>query len=99
MSKERIYLCLATSIFLIGATISGLPYGYYTFLRILVSITALLFLVDSIRRQANIAVFIFLFILILFNPIFVVHLDRGLWKIIDIVCALFFWLVVADETG
>jgi|AntAceMinimDraft_18_1070375.scaffolds.fasta_scaffold09436_7 hypothetical protein len=69
------------------------PYGYYTFLRVIVSIVAVYYvyyLYTIIKKQ------FFLFwaliaIAILFNPIFPVYIgDKTIWGIIDVIVAAFF---------
>ena len=60
--------------------------GYYDILRLVVSIAALV----NISRGS----FIFIPILILFNPLIPVYLyDKAVWAIIDIVSGLVFWNV------
>ena len=58
--------------------------GYYDLLRLVVSVAAAV----NIFRGS----FIFIPILILFNPIIPVYLyDKAVWAIIDIVSGLVFW--------
>ena len=58
--------------------------GYYDLLRIVVSIAALI----NVLRGS----FLFIPILILFNPIVPVYLyDKGLWTMIDIASGIAFW--------
>ena len=69
-----------------------LPYGYYTFLRLVVTIAAAIaaFLVyqqASLNRSWAIA---FGIIAVLFNPIFPVYLDREVWAVIDLFAAATF---------
>lgn len=68
-----------------------LPYGYYTFLRILVCgcclATALLaFKTNKYKVYGWIAIPIG----VLFNPLIPVHLDRAIWSFFNITVALFF---------
>ncbi len=58
--------------------------GYYDLLRIVVSIAALI----NVLRGS----FLFIPILILFNPIVPVYLyDKALWTMIDIASGIAFW--------
>lgn len=67
-----------------------LPYGYYTFLRIIVSFMALVIIVNEFRSRSFWFI-AFLLILILFNPVFPVYLYlKPIWIIADIVVGLLF---------
>lgn len=70
-----------------------LPYGYYTFLRVVVSIISIYYaywIYEEIKKQG----FWFwglIATIILFNPIIPIHLgDKSIWAIIDIIAGLFF---------
>ena len=61
-----------------------LPIEYYEILRIIVSIAAL---INIVQER-----YIFVPVLIIFNPIMPVYLyDKAIWAIIDIVSGLLFW--------
>ena len=65
-----------------------LPYGYYTLLRIVVTIAFAWEAVALSRvNRAGLAV-LFGFVALLFNPVIPVHLSRGVWAPIDVVAAL-----------
>lgn len=71
-------------------SIFELPYGYYTFLRILVSFMALVIIVNKFRSR-SFWLMTFLLILIIFNPIIPIYLYlRPFWILIDIVVGLLF---------
>lgn len=71
-----------------------LPIEYYTFLRILVSIGALLVLYHSLSSNQYYFSIIFLVIFILFNPIFPIYLYRkSLWIPIDTITGILFLLI------
>jgi hypothetical protein len=71
-----------------------LPIEYYTFLRILVSVAALLVLYITLSAKQHYFSIIFLVILILFNPVFPVYLFRkSLWIPIDTVTGIVFLLI------
>ena len=72
---------VAVMLFLGALPLGG---GYYDLLRIVVSIAALI----NVLRGS----FLFIPILILFNPIVPVYLyDKGLWTMIDIASGIAFW--------
>ncbi|ROH98863.1 MULTISPECIES: DUF6804 family protein [unclassified Chryseobacterium] len=71
-----------------------LPIEYYTFLRILVSIGALLVLYNTLSFKQHYFSIIFLVILILFNPVFPIYLYRkSLWIPIDTITGILFFLI------
>lgn len=76
------------------------PYGYYTFLRWIVCAAAcwtcwLTFTAPSSIRWIG---WPFVVMVLLFNPIAPIHLDRETWRVIDIVAALVFAAAVWPAT-
>ena len=71
-----------------------LPIEYYTFLRILISIGALLVLYNTLSFKQHYFSIIFLIILILFNPVFPFYLYRkSIWIPIDTITGVLFLLI------
>lgn len=71
-----------------------LPIEYYTFLRILVSVGALIVLYNTLSFKQYYFSIIFLIILILFNPVFPIYLYRkDVWIPIDTVTGILFLLI------
>lgn len=71
-----------------------LPVEYYTFLRILISIGALIVLYHVLISKQYYFTIIFLVILILFNPVFPIYLYRkNLWIPIDVITGILFLLI------
>ncbi|MBP1166638.1 putative membrane protein [Chryseobacterium sp. PvR013] len=71
-----------------------LPIEYYTFLRILISIGALLVLYHTLSFKQHYFSIIFLIILILFNPVFPIYLYRkSIWIPIDTITGVLFLLI------
>ena len=71
-----------------------LPIEYYTFLRILVSVGALIILYNTLSFKQYYFSIIFLIILILFNPVFPIYLYRkDVWITIDTVTGILFLLI------
>lgn len=68
-----------------------LPIGYYTFLRIAVSIAAIILLANSIKEKRNWQAIAMGLIAILFNPIIPIYLhSKAVWMIIDVFTAVCF---------
>lgn len=68
-----------------------LPIGYYTFLRIVVTIGAILVVVIEYRNGINFWVLAFGLIAILFNPFIPVYFNnKDVWTVINSVTAVIF---------
>ncbi|MBW6534572.1 MAG: hypothetical protein K0B11_06160 [Mariniphaga sp.] len=83
-------LLLICSGFLLFGLID-LPIGYYTFLRIIVTIGAITVVVTEFENGINFWVISFGILAILFNPLIPVHLnDKEIWMPIDLIAAALF---------
>jgi hypothetical protein len=80
---------LITAAMLLFATLQ-LPYGYYTLLRIVVSIASGLSAVNAFENNKTGTAYAFGIVLLLFNPIFPIYLDKETWIPIDIAIGIFF---------
>lgn len=70
-----------------------LPIGYYTFLRIAITIGAILVILNQIKRDVNFLGITFIMIIILFNPILPIYLyNKNIWIPIDAIAAGLFLL-------
>jgi hypothetical protein len=85
------WIWLIPTVLLLVAT-AHLPYGYYTFTRIVVCGCAGWFAVASFYEQQVLRIWSAVFGLtaILFNPIVPIFLKRGTWLYIDIFIAILF---------
>ena len=85
---KNILLIIAGLLFL---AIIDLPIGYYTFLRILVTIGAVGIIIKEIENGITLWIIIFGIITILFNPLIPIYLnDKSAWIPIDIITAVLF---------
>ena len=90
-----IILLLLPGVLLFLAPLIDFPYGYYTFLRIFITLTAIYYIVSSyiINQGLGVPSTIFVLIVILYNPIFPVHLSREIWMPINFITAgYYFWM-------
>ena len=75
---------------LLFIAILDLPYGYYKILRVIVSLAALVMLAYEYKSR-NFVFFIYLFlILIFFNPLIPIYLDKSSWQVLDPLAGLYF---------
>ena len=91
-SKKNILTIIASG-FLFVALFDGLSYGYFTFLRFVVCAVGF-YLAYKIYEDNKESLWVWSFagIAVLFNPIFIIHLERGTWVIIDLIIGIFFVL-------
>lgn len=79
---------------LIVAPIIAFPYGFYTFLRLAISVSAGFIIYNSYKAKSGVdeVSIIFAIILILYNPIIPVYLTREIWTPINFITAgIFFY--------
>lgn len=81
MNKNSIKLFfLIPAILLFIAPLISFPYGFYTLLRIIVTLTSAVIIYQSYKiNRINEHLIIFLFILILYNPLIPIYLSREVW--------------------
>jgi hypothetical protein len=71
--------------------LASLPIGYYTFLRILITLVAVIVTVNEYKKGINLWVVLFGLTAILFNPIVPIYLyDKSIWAPIDALSAILF---------
>jgi hypothetical protein len=81
--KSIYYLCAA----LLVLALAPMPYGYYTFLRLVVTIVACITAFSFYKEGHVTWAWIFGLVGILFNPLIQVHLSRDIWMILDLLAA------------
>lgn len=83
------FLLLCASLLFLG--LADLPNGYFTFLRIVVTISSVAVVVTEFKNGLNFWVITFGLIAILFNPLIPVYLnDKSAWMPIDIISGIIF---------
>jgi hypothetical protein len=83
-------LTLICAAFLLLA-LMNLPIGYYTFLRIVITISAIAVIVKEFDNGFNFWIISFGIVAILFNPLIPIYLnDKEAWLPIDIIVAILF---------
>jgi len=64
------------------------PYDYFTILRIATCLTSGYLIYVASRSKSSVWIIVFLFVLVLFNPIVKFPIKRETWQIIDIVVGI-----------
>ena len=85
--KQLLLICAGLMFF----GIINLPIGYYTLLRIIVTIGSVAVVVSEYEKGLNFWVITFALIAILFNPLMPIYLnDKSAWIPIDIIGGIIF---------
>lgn len=61
-----------------------LPYAYYNFLRGLITIISFYGIIAHLK-SSKMMMLIYIIVLVMFNPVFEIHLSKTIWHLIDIV--------------
>lgn len=72
-----------------------LPYGYYVFLRLVITVSACFAALVAFRREERVGAIVVVngLLALLFNPVIPVYLTRELWAPIDMATAAWFALL------
>jgi len=91
MFEKRPHLipCIIAALILLGA-LAPWPYAYYQLLRFVTCGVAVYVAFTAYKWQKMWAVWMFGFVVLLFNPLIPIHLSRELWQPIDVICAILF---------
>jgi len=90
MNSQRITAFVAGAFCTIA--ILNLPYGFYMIVRCVATGTAIYLLMTARVRLLDLQVFALIVVILVFNPIWKVHLGRDLWRIVDgVTAAFYFW--------
>lgn len=90
----RFFLASIPAVMLLAALASW-PYGYYTFLRLVVTGCAIALVVIEHQHTGKFSIqsIPLIGIALLFNPLIPVHLTRDLWVLIYVACAVLFAII------
>jgi hypothetical protein len=76
-----------------------MPIGYYTFLRIVLTVGAVLIILKEIQKDVNLLGIAFIIVAVLFNPIVPIYLyQKSFWMPIDLVTGILFLFYGFRET-
>lgn len=96
MDGLKISRLIACGLLLIAT--ANLPYGYYRFLRIAITIIAAINAFGVFKKDNKALAILFIALAILFNPIIPIYLDKATWTPIDIIVGLFFGVIAFINT-
>ncbi len=91
-NKSLSLVSRSVSVILLLLTFLRLPYGYFTFLRLVICAVAAFHCVLAFNLNRGVIAGSFGLIAILFNPIVPIHLSKETWRPIDLLVAALFLL-------
>ena len=86
-------VAIVTTVLLILACFS-LPYGYYRFLRVFVTVVSIWGIFVAINVENAVWLLVFLAAAVLFNPLFPIYLTKSVWRFFNIAAAIIFTLSI-----
>ncbi len=86
--KKNIALLIATTLLFL-AMFDVWPYGFFTMLRFVVFASSVYVAWMAHEAKKEKWVWIFGFLAVLFNPFIVIHLNREIWSVIDLIVGAF----------
>lgn len=89
MNKKKNIALIIAATFLFVALFDGWPYGFFTLLRFVVFASSAYVAYMAYEVQKEKGVWIFGFLAILFNPFIVIHLNREIWSVLDLIVGIF----------
>lgn len=84
------YFFIVPSIFLFGALVDGLPYGYFQVLRIVVTLSSAVIAFSMYENKKIFWAWLFGIIAVIFNPFMPIRLRREVWIMIDVAVGFLF---------
>ena len=85
----KVFLRLCCALLLLA--VADLPIGYYTILRIIITIGACLIILNDYKGEIGSWIILFGIVALIFNPLFPIYLnDKDAWLPIDLLTALLF---------
>jgi hypothetical protein len=92
----KTFLLICSSLLFLG--VANMPIGYYNFLRIMVTIGAVLIIIQELKDGTGMWVVIFGIVAVLFNPLIPVYLGKKEnWLLIDLISAVLFLVKVLSN--
>lgn len=89
LNKKKNIALFITATFLFVALFGGLPYGFFTLLRFVLFASSAYVAWMAYEANNEKWVWIFGFLAVLFNPFIVIHLNREVWSVIDLIVGIF----------
>lgn len=95
MDKKPFMVPAVISAIMLFLALGAWPYGYYQLVRLVACGSAVFIAYTAFQWKCMWAVWTFGFIALLFNPIAPVHLDKDLWKAVDLGTAVMFLISIS----
>ena len=85
-------IMLGVSSFLSFVAVLNWPYDYYVILRVVIFITAIYVGSYFFKKKNDLGEIIYGIIIVLFNPLFIIHLTREVWFPINIIVGVILFI-------
>ena len=96
--KQNIFLIktllVSSIIMLLLCFLARFPHGYYTLLRLVIFITSLIMVIVAFKFKKKAWGITVGLIAFFFNPVVPIYLDKSTWKLIDLVVAILFIILL-----
>jgi hypothetical protein len=89
MNKKKNILTIIAATVLFLALFNGWPYGFFTLLRFVVFASSAYVAWMAYVAQREKWAWVFGFLAVLFNPFILIHLNREIWIVIDLIVGIF----------
>jgi hypothetical protein len=83
----KVYIIIVCVLLLIA--VAPMPYGYYQFMRIAITLVASINAFELYNKNKSVLLVVFVSIIILYNPIIPIHLNKETWMPINLLTAVF----------
>ena len=90
-------ICIICGVLLLVAIPSWLPYGFYTFLRLIICAASIYLAFAFYKLKFNGWVLVFGSIALLFNPIIPIYLNKESWIVIDFIGIILFFIAAYSK--
>ena len=92
-NRPHLIPCIVAALMLLGA-LGDWPYGYFQLLRFVVCGVSAYMAYMAYNWRVLWSFWVFVIISALFNPVIPIELSREIWQPIDIICAVFFLVII-----
>lgn len=89
LNKKKNTALFIAAVFLFLALFDSWPYGFFTLLRFVVFASSAYVAWMAYKAQKEKWIWVFGFLAVLFNPFIIIHLNREIWSVIDLIAGVF----------
>jgi hypothetical protein len=87
MKNLKTYIFIVCALLLIA--VAPMPYGYYQFMRIAITLVSSMTAFELYNKNKSLLLVVFVSVIIIYNPIIPIHLNKVIWIPINLLTAVF----------